>query len=148
MNAPWRSATSLARCWQVLESGARELGYSRIDARLAGQRFGTFAPRHSQTAYWQMRLSLPNQDFVNITQCEGSVQPMMVVPFAEIVRRSLPLRLQQIADSTASMANLAEALQSGGLPEDRRPATAPYAVPAELQDHESNVVGLRRALGE
>jgi UDP-GlcNAc:undecaprenyl-phosphate GlcNAc-1-phosphate transferase len=112
------SASSLAQCWQSLESGARDLGYSRIDARLAGQRFGTFAPRTSQSAFWQMRLNLPNQDFVNITQREDAPeQPVLVIPFAEIVRRLLPAKLQQIADSTASLANLAEALESASVPQ-------------------------------
>jgi UDP-GlcNAc:undecaprenyl-phosphate/decaprenyl-phosphate GlcNAc-1-phosphate transferase len=112
------SASSLAQCWQTLESGARDLGYSRIDARLAGQRFGSFAPRNSQAAFWQMRLNLPNQDYLNITQREDAAdQAVLVIPFAEIVRRLLPAKLQQIADATASLANLAEALENAASPQ-------------------------------
>jgi len=110
------SASSLAQCWHALQSGARDLGYSRVDARLAGQRFGSFAPRNSQAAFWQMRLNLPNQDFVNITQRENAAeQPVLVIAFAEIVRRLLPARLRHIADASASLANLAVALENAAL---------------------------------
>jgi UDP-GlcNAc:undecaprenyl-phosphate GlcNAc-1-phosphate transferase len=125
------SASSLARCWQTLQSGARDLGYSRIDACLAGQRFGTFAPRNSLSAFWQMRLNLPHQNFVNITQCEDAAeQPVLVIAFAEIVRRLLPAKLQQIADATASLANLAVALENAALENAAlENAAAPHAVP-------------------
>jgi UDP-GlcNAc:undecaprenyl-phosphate GlcNAc-1-phosphate transferase len=112
------SASSLEQCWQALEFGARDLGYSRIDARLAGQRFGTFAPRNSRSAFWQMRLNLPDRDFVNITQREDAAeQPVLVIPFAEIVRHMLPAKLQQIAEATASLANLAVALENAAAPQ-------------------------------
>jgi len=114
------SASTLANCWHALESGARDLGYSRIDARLSGQRFGTLSARTSQSSFWQMRLNLPNQDFVNITQQDdGSEQPMLVISFGEIVRRVLPAKLRQIADTTAAfeLANLAAALEEAVAPQ-------------------------------
>jgi UDP-GlcNAc:undecaprenyl-phosphate GlcNAc-1-phosphate transferase len=125
------SASSLAQCWHALQSGARDLGYSRVDARLAGQRFGSFAPRNSQAAFWQMRLNLPNQDFVNITQRENAAeQPVLVIAFAEIVRRLLPARLRHIADASASLANLAVALENPALENPALQHSAgPQAVP-------------------
>jgi UDP-GlcNAc:undecaprenyl-phosphate GlcNAc-1-phosphate transferase len=125
------SASSLAQCWQTLESGARDLGYSRINARLAGQRFGTSAPRTSQSAFWQMRLNLPHQDFVNITQREDAAEhPVLLIPFAEIVRRMLPAKLPQISGSTASLANLAAAIENAALQNAAlENAAAPQAVP-------------------
>ncbi len=125
------SASSLAQCWQTLESGARDLGYSRINARLAGQRFGTSAPRTSQSAFWQMRLNLPHQDFVNITQREDAAEhPVLLIPFAEIVRRMLPAKLPQISGATASLANLAAAIENAALQNAAlQNAAAPQAVP-------------------
>ena len=106
------SAETLEQCWRAIESGARALGYSQVDARLAGERFGRTQLRTTDGAFWQMRLNLPNRDFVNITQREGaSEQPVLVIPFAEVVRRILPERLEHLSPSSASLANLAAALQ-------------------------------------
>lgn len=106
------NAANLADCWLALESGARDLGYSRLEARLSGQHFGDNIPRRSPSAFWQMRLNLPNRDFVNITQRDDAAeQPVLVIAFVEIVRRVLPEKLQQIAEATASLACLAAALE-------------------------------------
>ncbi|MCU1233190.1 MAG: glycosyl transferase, family 4 [Candidatus Solibacter sp.] len=105
-------SSSLAECWQSLEMGARELGYSRVEGELSGQAFGNSVPRRSHAAFWQMRLNLPDHDFVNITQREGAAeQPVLLIPFVEIVRRVLPAKLRQIEDATASLACLAAALE-------------------------------------
>jgi UDP-GlcNAc:undecaprenyl-phosphate GlcNAc-1-phosphate transferase len=106
------AAVTLDQCWQALETGARSLGYSEIDARLAGERFGRSRLRSGDGAFWQMRLNLPSRDFVNITQEEGAAeQPVLVIAFAEIVRRVLPLRLEQVSSASTSLANLAAALE-------------------------------------
>jgi UDP-GlcNAc:undecaprenyl-phosphate GlcNAc-1-phosphate transferase len=97
-------ARTLDQCWVAITAGAQALGYSQVDARLAGRRFGGTPLRHSEGAFWQMRLNLPNRDFVNITQKEDAVeQPVLVIAFAEIVRRVLPVRVKEIAASTESL---------------------------------------------
>jgi hypothetical protein len=112
------AATTLEQCWHAIETGACSLGYSQIDARLDGERFGRARLRTGDGAFWQMRLNLPNRDFVNITQREGTAeQPVLLIPFAEIVRRVLPVRLEQIASASASLANLAEALEREAAPQ-------------------------------
>jgi len=40
--------TTLEECWQAIETGARSLGYSQIDGRLDGVRFGRTRPAHRQ----------------------------------------------------------------------------------------------------
>jgi UDP-GlcNAc:undecaprenyl-phosphate/decaprenyl-phosphate GlcNAc-1-phosphate transferase len=111
-------AATLDQCWQSLEAGARSLGYSQIDASLAGQRYGRARPRTAGGAFWQMRLNLPDRDFVNITQMEDSAeQPVLVIAFAEIVRRVLPVRLEQVATASESLANLAAALETSCAPQ-------------------------------
>ena len=104
------TARTLEQCWEAIEQGAGSLGYSQIDARLAGTRFGRGRLPAVEGAFWQMRLNLPNRDFVNISQREDAEQPVLLIPFAEIVRRVLPARLEQIARGTSSLGDLAEAV--------------------------------------
>jgi UDP-GlcNAc:undecaprenyl-phosphate GlcNAc-1-phosphate transferase len=105
------AAQTLDECWNAIAKAADSLGYSQVDARLDGRRFGAIMLRRTEAAFWQMRLNLPNRDFVNITQREGAPeQPVLVIPFAEVVRRVLPARLEQISTASVSLANLATAV--------------------------------------
>ena len=91
-----KSAVTVEQCWIALERAARALGYSQMTARLGGQRFSTEADMAADGPYWQMRLNLPGDCYVNITQRQGSgEQPILVIPFVEIVRRVLPGKLSE-----------------------------------------------------
>ncbi|HTX39594.1 MAG TPA: MraY family glycosyltransferase [Bryobacteraceae bacterium] len=111
------SAVSVHQCWQALEQGARALGYSSLTARLKGVRFAAGPSQLPAVAHWQMRLNLPGRDFVNITQRDTSpAQPVLVMPFIEVVRRVLPAKLAELEiglDDSAmdsQLANLAVAV--------------------------------------
>jgi len=91
------SATSVDGCWRALEQGAHSLGYSTITARLKGVRFSVAAEPPPAAAHWQMRLNLTGRDFVNITQRDdGPTQPVLLIPFIELVRRVLPAKLAEL----------------------------------------------------
>ena len=115
-------AASVEQCWAALERAAQSLGYSHMNARLAGRHFSTSPERTRISAFWQMRLNLPGTDYVNITQREGSSeQPVLVVPFIDTVRRILPRKIAQLeaapairAAETANvlLASLASAVES------------------------------------
>ena len=106
------------RAWRAAQS----LGYSHMNARLAGRRFSTSPERTRISAFWQMRLNLPGTDYVNITQREGSSeQPVLVVPFIDTVRRILPVKIAQLEaassiraaeTATVLLASLASAVES------------------------------------
>jgi UDP-GlcNAc:undecaprenyl-phosphate/decaprenyl-phosphate GlcNAc-1-phosphate transferase len=90
-------AASVEQCWHALDHGARSLGYSSVTARLKGMRFSAGTDRPPAVAHWQMRLNLPDRDFVNITQRDGgSAEPVLVIPFIEMVRRVLPAKLAEL----------------------------------------------------
>ncbi|MGO9262261.1 MAG: MraY family glycosyltransferase [Bryobacteraceae bacterium] len=118
-----RLAGSVEQCWHALDHGARSLGYSSITARLKGVRFFGAADRASSAAHWQIRLNLPERDFVNIAQRDaggpgGTPQPVLLVPFIEVVRRVLPAKLAELdvpvpraGAMEADLANLAAAVE-------------------------------------
>ena len=141
------SASTVEECWSALEQAARSLGYSHMTARLGAARFATAPDRGRNGSFWQFRLNLKEDCWVNITQQEcGTEQPVLLMPFTEVVRRALPKKISELcagspspaAEPEASLANLATATA----------APRPSLFRAELQDHDGDVVRLRRALGK
>ena len=112
------AASSVYQCWHALDQGARSLGYSSITARLKGMRFTAGPFPLPDAAHWQMRLNLPDRDYVNIRQRDGSpTEPVLMIPFIELVRRVLPAKLAEfdapLPDSGplhSGLGNLAAAL--------------------------------------
>jgi UDP-GlcNAc:undecaprenyl-phosphate GlcNAc-1-phosphate transferase len=110
-------ATNLNQCWSALERAGGSLGYTQMTARLTGIQFSTAVDSARDTAFWQMRLNLPGGNYVNITQREQDVtQPVLLVPFVDLVRRLLPDKLAQL-EGNRSLANLAAAIASAGVPQ-------------------------------
>lgn len=115
------AATSIEQCWRALEHTACSLGYSHMTARFGGNRYSTAPERAKDSAYWQMRLNLPDNGYLNLTQSEGSsTEPMLVVPFIDTVRRILPAKLAELgyassresSPPTESLAILAGAIKN------------------------------------
>ncbi|MEO8127365.1 MAG: MraY family glycosyltransferase [Bryobacteraceae bacterium] len=105
-------ARSVEECWETLHAAARDLGYSQLYVRLSGERFGTAQPGHSDPTFWQMRLNLPNGDFVNITErLAATERPVLVGPFVEVVRRALPRKLELLREKSPDI----EHAEPGGL---------------------------------
>jgi len=93
--AQWLAAAStVEECWQAVERAGYSLGYRHINARLAGKHFATMAVATRTGAWWQMRLNLPANDYVNVTRHNDvSQRPMLLIPFVELLGRILPERL-------------------------------------------------------
>lgn len=86
-------AASERECWVQVESAARELGFVRLHARFNGQRF-----RHDDTQVpshlcWQMRLPLPEGDWINLSRRIEPGQPVSAGPLMDTLIRLLPVRL-------------------------------------------------------
>lgn len=99
------SARGIEECWQALERAARSLGYSHITARLGDARFSAAADRDHAAAFWQMRLNLSQECWVNISQTAGGEQPMLLIPFAGVVRRVLPAKLERLREDQGTPRN-------------------------------------------
>jgi len=90
-----RSASTVGQCWGAVESCASSLGYSEVNARLAGISYTTISLAPRTGPYWQMRLNLPGSNYVNITQRDGAAKnPILLIPFVELLRRILPEKLE------------------------------------------------------
>ena len=97
MERALKAAHSIDQCWAAVAEAARALGYSEVNARLAGELYATTVIPATAGAYWQMRLNLSGRDYVNITQRDGAVRnPILVIPFVELLRRTLPEKLAAV----------------------------------------------------
>lgn len=91
------AAATVDECWQAVERAGRSLGYSFLNARLSGQSFKTGESPGRDGAWWQMRLNLPGNNYVNISQQGQSEKPgMLLISFVELLGRSLPAKLAAI----------------------------------------------------
>ena len=127
-------ANSVEQCWSALDHGARSLGYSSVTARLKGVRFAGKNHAIPPVAHWQMRLSLPEGDYVNIAQGETAApQPVLLIPFIEVVRRVLLVKMAEFEIPTlragapaidSGLVNLAAALDWAYPPEPRNSSTS------------------------
>jgi UDP-GlcNAc:undecaprenyl-phosphate/decaprenyl-phosphate GlcNAc-1-phosphate transferase len=129
------TARSIGDCWAVIEDAGRALGYSDMTGRIGNQRFSTGPERSRNGAFWQMRLNLAGNCWVNITQRDGTTeQPALVIAFAELIRRLLPQKLAELGEWASlpasepvaeSLAALAAAVEdpAGYLPLNSRTST-------------------------
>jgi UDP-GlcNAc:undecaprenyl-phosphate/decaprenyl-phosphate GlcNAc-1-phosphate transferase len=115
------SASTIEECWFALEQAARSLGYSHMTVRMGPIRFATAPDRARDGSFWQFRLNLEEDCWVNITQQEGRAeQPILLIPFSEVVRRVLPGKIAELCagradfggQPEASLAHLATAVAS------------------------------------
>jgi UDP-GlcNAc:undecaprenyl-phosphate GlcNAc-1-phosphate transferase len=93
--AEWlESASTAEKCWRAIERAGQSLGYSYLNARLAGILFSTATVPARHGAWWQMRLNLPGNNYVNVTQhCSAGKRAMLLIPFVELLGRTLPAKL-------------------------------------------------------
>jgi UDP-GlcNAc:undecaprenyl-phosphate GlcNAc-1-phosphate transferase len=131
-------AANVEQCWLALEHGAGSLGYGSITARLKGIRFAGGSNRAPAAAHWQVRLDLPDRDFVNITQREDRpAQPVLLIPFIEVVRRILPTKLAEFTAGPPDSAR-ESGLNSLAAAVERRsawPSGKPAGAPRNLRGH-------------
>jgi UDP-GlcNAc:undecaprenyl-phosphate/decaprenyl-phosphate GlcNAc-1-phosphate transferase len=96
------TAADVGQCWSAIEHAARLLGYSHMNACIAGRQFATAPDRPRTSAFWQMRLNLPGEDYVNITQAgECEHRPVVLIPFVELISRILPRTLAELEQISA-----------------------------------------------
>ncbi len=94
------SARSIEQCWLALERTGSSLGYSHMTARLGSKRFNTAPDRLRNASFWQFRLNLGENCWINITQEEGcQAQPVLLMPLADSICRILPRKIEELQDA-------------------------------------------------
>jgi UDP-GlcNAc:undecaprenyl-phosphate GlcNAc-1-phosphate transferase len=96
------AATTVEECWQAVERAGLSLGYSYINARLSGQSFATGPAPSRYGPWWQMRLNLPENNYVNVTQ-QGRAdrRAMLLISFVDLLGEKLPAKLAAIDGQVA-----------------------------------------------
>jgi UDP-GlcNAc:undecaprenyl-phosphate GlcNAc-1-phosphate transferase len=122
------TASTVEQCWSAIEQTGLSVGYSHMTARLGAARFATAPDRTRSSSFWQFRLNLGEDCWINITQEVGcSAQPILLMPFTEALQKVLPKKIAELsvsgrrlaADPVESLVNLAAAVAR---PERHSPA--------------------------
>jgi UDP-GlcNAc:undecaprenyl-phosphate GlcNAc-1-phosphate transferase len=85
-------AASMEECWTQIRSGSRDFGFQEVRMSLAGRLFedacsGPAKPR------WQLRIPLPNSQYVNFYRdFDSDMNPLVLSAFVEAVQRGLEAR--------------------------------------------------------
>jgi UDP-GlcNAc:undecaprenyl-phosphate GlcNAc-1-phosphate transferase len=93
-------ATSTEECWAQIRAGSQNFGFHEVRMSLSGRVFeesslGPAKPR------WQLRIPLPNSQYVNFSRDFNSdMNPLVLSAFVEAVQRGLDARAVAVVSST------------------------------------------------
>jgi UDP-GlcNAc:undecaprenyl-phosphate GlcNAc-1-phosphate transferase len=92
-------AGTVDECWGAICAACRDLGFTRAGIRLNREVRDTWLGEAEASAVcWTLRVPVSPTDYVNIGDRFGSpVEPSVVAPLAEILRRSLEPKLERLA---------------------------------------------------
>ena len=80
-------------CWRVIESSAKDFGFATIEMRLAGRSYA-YRNGGAPERFWQVRIPISPQDFIQLTREFGvDAQHSVVAPFADTVRKTIEPKL-------------------------------------------------------
>jgi UDP-GlcNAc:undecaprenyl-phosphate GlcNAc-1-phosphate transferase len=122
-------ATSMEECWAQIRKGGLDFGFHEVRMSLNGRVFeeacmGPAKPR------WQLRIPLPNSQYVNFSrEFDSDMNPLVLSAFVEAVQHGLEAR--SLAQ-TASVASSTDVIRMPAV-SGRYFATAASAAPAELE---------------
>jgi UDP-GlcNAc:undecaprenyl-phosphate GlcNAc-1-phosphate transferase len=88
-------AASIEQCWEIIRTASRDFGFYSVRLALQGETFEEVVTPEQEGPFWQMRIPLPDSQYVNLVR--GSIDQQMshvaVGGFAEILGRGLTLKL-------------------------------------------------------
>ena len=100
------AATTVEECWHAMRGASEDLGFSHLSMRLNHTFFEESFSRHKgahQT--WTVRVPLSTTEFVNVGHdFQSPTAPLVMAPFAHLLRRSLEPKLEINATRVSTLA--------------------------------------------
>jgi UDP-GlcNAc:undecaprenyl-phosphate GlcNAc-1-phosphate transferase len=83
------SAATLEQRWQCIRTGCREFGFTGVRLKVHDRTL-EFMPQLLHGAHWQLRIPLPDSQYVNLYRdFESDLEPTVLAGFARILESSL-----------------------------------------------------------
>lgn len=96
-----KHARTETECFDHAASRANHLGFHVIQASLNGRSFAN-APPGLPSERWEVRISLPNDDYIHLARAAAdSKQPISVGPLVELLVQTMPAKLDAIRRATS-----------------------------------------------
>jgi len=95
-------ATDLSACWEELCVCSREFGFHGVRLSMQGIIFDDFARARSGGTFWQLRIPLPENQYVNFDSDFNQESPLILSTFAKVVERALISRMSNEAGSRSA----------------------------------------------
>ena len=111
-------ATSIEACWEAVRDASHQLGFSQIEATLAGRTFQDRVVKGDSCTSWQLRVQLGGDGYIQVGRdLFAGPEPAGLVPSVDMLRYKLLPKLATIRQfepehtGTVGLLNLAEQLK-------------------------------------
>lgn len=85
-------AVSVEDCWEQMRSGSQSFGFQEVRMSICGRTFEEAGPDPTKPR-WQLRIPLPNSQYVNFARdFDSDMSPLVLNAFVEAVQRGLASR--------------------------------------------------------
>ncbi len=86
-------APTIDDCWDHIRAGSRDFGFHEVRMSFAGRIFSDLGPDSSSTPRWQLRIPLPDSQYVNFYRgFDNQMDPLVIGAFVAAVERGLEAR--------------------------------------------------------
>jgi UDP-GlcNAc:undecaprenyl-phosphate/decaprenyl-phosphate GlcNAc-1-phosphate transferase len=93
-------ASNIEECWAEIRTGSQGFGFHEVRMSLCGRVFEDSC-LDSTKPRWQLRIPLPNSQYVNFSRdFDSDMNPLVLSAFVEAVQRGLESRALAVASST------------------------------------------------
>jgi UDP-GlcNAc:undecaprenyl-phosphate GlcNAc-1-phosphate transferase len=97
-------AASTEECWAQVRAGSQSFGFHEVRMCLCGRVFEEASAVSPAKARWQLRIPLPNSQYVNFGRdFDSDMNPLVLSAFVEAVQRGLEARAEASATEVIRM---------------------------------------------
>jgi hypothetical protein len=86
-------AATVEDCWDHIRAGSRDFGFHEVRMSFGGRIFADHRPDASAKPRWQLRIPLPDSQYVNFYRgFDSEMDPLVIGAFVEAVQHGLEAR--------------------------------------------------------